>query len=618
MARRASSLAVGSAALQRVLLVLVATRDSTCQRWHSASASTTSTCGECLSDLVLWDSLSESMKKVPLTSSTGKTLAWYTCGPTTYASMHLGHARTYVWLDMMRRVLESQHNTCKSRKPVLFVMNITDIDDKILKAASDGDGDGDAIALSRKAEAAFWKDMDRLNCLRPHVVTRVTEHVESDIVPYIEGLVDAAVAYTIPHDGVYFDVTSFEAQGGTYGKLAGRALQSSSSSLSQQSATLITAKRDARDFCLWKFRKPNELVAWLSPWGEGRPGWHIECSAMIQVVSQQFAETHQFLVHAGGYDLKFPHHTNEIAQAEAYHFHNNHNHDNHNSCYKHSCSKEWIPHWVHTGHLMVNPNQKMSKSLGNYLSVQELWFDHNDNNDDNSPADDFRMWCLMGGSYRHREEYSRSRIRNAKQQREKILQFLLDGERWIEQACLSHHDDATKNKKWSQDDYALFTTISTCASNAHMALLDDLNGTGYVANLIQIVEASSAFMRHNPAHGNVQPLQQALKSCRDLLALVGFSPLTVRAGLAEDSSSRQIAPAIVDELVRFRSVVRKAALEQVKTNPDTASLAKSLLRACDELRDNLPALGVEVMDTKRQVDSGKVDWRFCVPKERKS
>jgi cysteinyl-tRNA synthetase len=603
-----------------------------CCRYESTAA--------CTSDLCLWDSLSESIKKIPLTtqgtaSSPPKALAWYTCGPTTYAAMHLGHARTYVWLDMIRRVLEAQA-TAKGTRPPLFVMNITDIDDKILSSAASTHTC--PMSLSRQAEGAFWKDMDRLNCQRPHIVTRVTEHVESDIVPYIERLVQTGMAYPTP-DGVYFNVAAFEARGGTYGKLAGRAVQQSSFHLQQPSKD---TKRESRDFALWKLQKPGEIVAWPSPWGDGRPGWHIECSAMIEAIARQFASTHEFLVHAGGHDLKFPHHTNEIAQAEAYHYHH------HGSCFTCTTAREWIPHWVHTGHLMVK-DAKMSKSLGNYLTVQELWFDqlqHDDNNTAqrdtanivsslSSPSDDFRMWCLMGGSYRHKEEYSRSRIRNARQQREKILRFLLDGERWMQQCQAQDDQSATEsNKRWSHDDHAFFTAVGTCSSHAYQALLDDINGKRFVSNLIQIAEAASAFIRHKPAHGgaNVEPIKLALTSCRGLLALVGFTPLTARAGSsswmveAEDNDADSSGyvmggeQALVEELIRFRGVVRIAALDQVKqqkNNPDAPNnnCAESLLKACDELRDKLPSMGVEVMDSKQAVAG---DWRFCVPKDRKS
>ena len=241
----------------------------------------------------------------------------------------------------MRRVIEARVSV-----PPLFTMNITDIDDKILTAANEVAES--PIDLARRYELEFWEDMDSLNCLRPHVVARVTERVESDIVPYIQTLVDKGVAYDT-EDGIYFDVKSFSEKFGhfsKYGKL-------SPHSTTEHAEETDGVKRDQRDFVLWKKRKSNESVYWESPWGEGRPGWHIECSAIIESIQRQFDETHHFSVHAGGVDLKFPHHTNEIAQAEAH------------------GEGEWINHWVHTGHLHID-GLKMSKSLKNFISIRDF------------------------------------------------------------------------------------------------------------------------------------------------------------------------------------------------------------------------------------------------------
>ncbi|CAB9524274.1 Cysteine--tRNA ligase [Seminavis robusta] len=599
------------------------------------------------SRLRLYDSLSETIKEIPLsfanTSTDGSTstaaateakaLAWYTCGPTTYAAMHLGHARTYVWLDMMRRIIQNEARIRVPGLSPLFVMNITDIDDKILNAATDSGTP--PLTLSRQAEANFWKDMDRLNCLRPHVVTRVSEFVQTDIVPYIQTLVDKQMAYA-SQDGVYFHVQEFEAQGQTYGKLAGKAAQAATQPQTS------TTKKDPRDFALWKLQKEGEDVAWPSPWGNGRPGWHIECSAMIEAIAKQFQHTHQFLVHAGGHDLKFPHHTNEIAQAEAYHHEQHEQSSSSGTCT--SCSNtaakttRWIPHWVHTGHLMIK-EAKMSKSLKNFLTVDELWFDGSANDKEStnstmgSPADDFRMWCLMGGSYKHKEEYSRSRIRNARQQRQKILQFFLDGEQWIEKQQIhaeSTSSDSFGSKRWSDHDHELFNTVSMASADAYNALLDDMHGTRFVDHLLRITEEASVYMRrrhstnNSETNNNVEPMKMALQSCRDLLSLVGFSPATVNAGLTynarDEHRSSQIVggeKAIIEELIRFREQVRKAALEDVKQQKKGAnyksSCAKNILKACDELRDALPALGLQVMDGKQQTEDAGA-WKYCVPK----
>lgn len=247
----------------------------------------------------------------------------------------------------MRRVIESQ-----STKPPLFVMNITDIDDKIMQAAQENKML--PLELARKYELEFWEDLDSLNCLRPHVVTRVTERVESDIIPYIQDLMEKGMAYET-EDGVYFHTKAFNEQLGhitKYGKLAPPAASEDLNVLEARGKESVS-KKDGRDFALWKNQKSEERVSWQAPWGRGRPGWHIECSAMIEAVQKQFHESHRFLIHAGGVDLKFPHHTNEIAQAEAFN------------------ESDWIGHWVHTGHLHID-GLKMSKSLKNFITIREF------------------------------------------------------------------------------------------------------------------------------------------------------------------------------------------------------------------------------------------------------
>jgi len=324
--------------------------------------------------MVLFDTLSDSFKSIASLDEKG--IAWYTCGPTTYAPAHLGHARTYVCLDIVRRILE--HTLSLSGKPApLFFMNITDVDDKILAAAKEA---GESpLALARRYEHEFWQEMDALGCLRPHVVTRVTEHVQSDLVPYIERLVENGMAYTA-ENGLYFDVRAFEAKMGhltKYGKLAPPSSATDFFLLNESSPSVDNIKKDPRDFVLWKNRKVGEGIFWESPWGEGRPGWHIECSAMIEYVQKKFQDSHTFHVHAGGVDLSFPHHTNEIAQSEAYH--------------SDECSHEWIPHWVHTGHLYIQ-DLKMSKSLKNFITIKELLeVDATVKSALSAPGDDFRL-----------------------------------------------------------------------------------------------------------------------------------------------------------------------------------------------------------------------------------
>ncbi|KAI2507801.1 tRNA synthetases class I (C) catalytic domain [Fragilaria crotonensis] len=523
-----------------------------------------------------------------------KGLAWYTCGPTTYAPAHLGHARTYVCLDIVRRVLE-HHLDQNQQPPPLFVMNITDVDDKIL-ATSQETGEL-PLDLARRFEHDFWRDLDALNCLRPHVVTRVSEHVLSDIVPYIQRLSDQGMAYELD-DGVYFDLRSFDEKLGKvtkYGKLAPPSIATDFFSIGNADASEHTNKKDPRDFVLWKKRKHGEALFWDSPWGEGRPGWHIECSAMIEAVSNAFKDTHEFMFHAGGVDLKFPHHTNEIAQSEAY-----------NANRLEQQHREWIPHWVHTGHLHID-GLKMSKSLKNFVTIEELLDDHNGASSLSSPADDFRLWCLgLAGSYRGQAVFSMERIHEARSVREKLVKFLLDGSEWLDES----RDSGPRN--WMQTDIDLYKRANERFTKSQSAILNDLDGKVFLQELVAIADMGNAYLRTPPV-GSAGALEHCISLLRKSLSLVGFSEKTVRVGLRQTSSESPHAivggtRALIEEFVNFRSGVRNAALVNVR-NGESTETVREILRLCDESRDlAFPSIGLQLIDG----DSAK-SWRYCLP-----
>lgn len=523
-------------------------------------------------DVRIYNSLSKEIEKLP---ECDKAIAWYTCGPTTYAPAHLGHARTYVCIDIMRRVLEAHVS-----KPPLFTMNITDIDDKILMAAQET---GESpLELARRYEREFWEDMDSLNCLRPHIVARVTERVESDIIPYIRTLFDKGMAYDT-EDGIYFDVKNFSDRVccfSEYGKLSPH-----SASGDDTKTPNSTVKRDQRDFVLWKKQKSTESVYWDAPWGRGRPGWHIECSAMIESIQSEFEDTHIFSVHAGGVDLQFPHHTNEIAQAEAYK------------------GEEWIKHWVHTGHLHID-GLKMSKSLKNFISIRDFLGKYDVSSTMESPADDFRLWCLgLSGSYRAPATFSESRLSEARNKRQKIFRFLHGGEAWLSSA----NGDT---KLWNEKDIELHKLSLDAKHKCTMALQNDFDGTKFLGKLMKVVETGNTYFA-TEADGSVESVRTALHTVRDLLRLVGFSPKTTNAGLDHDivvtSTQKSKNNEVVDTLVALRSQLRKVALDQ--TSREEAS--KELLKLCDNLRDTMLEQGVEIRDSQNGESDG---WRPCLQK----
>ncbi|MBI5699896.1 cysteine--tRNA ligase [Candidatus Saganbacteria bacterium] len=261
----------------------------------------------------------------------------YVCGITPYDETHLGHARAYLTFDVIRRYLEY------SGFYVNHVQNITDIDDKIIQKSRLRQGSGGQAKVKEVAEEytrSYFEVMDRLNVKRAGDYPKATDLIP-DMIKWIEGLVDKGFAYSL-EDGVYFEVDKFK----DYGKLSGRKKEGMEAGARVE---VDINKRNPLDFVLWKKAKEGE-PSWDSPWGKGRPGWHIECSVMS---TKYLGE--QFDIHGGGLDLLFPHHENEIAQTEAL-----------------TGKVPWVKYWVHNGFVNIN-QQKMSKSLGNFFTLKEIY-----------------------------------------------------------------------------------------------------------------------------------------------------------------------------------------------------------------------------------------------------
>ncbi|MDY0640937.1 cysteine--tRNA ligase [Pasteurella multocida] len=255
----------------------------------------------------------------------------YVCGITVYDLCHVGHGRTFVCFDVIARYLRYLGYD------LTYVRNITDVDDKIIKRALENNET--CNQLVEKMIAEMHKDFDALNVLRPDVEPRATHHIP-EIIAMIEKLIARQHAYVSANGDVMFDVESFK----EYGKLSRQNLEQLQAGARVE---IVNVKKNPMDFVLWKMSKPGE-PSWPSPWGEGRPGWHIECSAMNH---KELGE--HFDIHGGGSDLTFPHHENEIAQ----------------SCCAHS--GRYVNYWIHSGMIMVD-REKMSKSLGNFFTLREV------------------------------------------------------------------------------------------------------------------------------------------------------------------------------------------------------------------------------------------------------
>jgi len=286
--------------------------------------------------LKLFNTLSRSIQD--FTPSRQGRIGMYCCGPTVYDFAHIGNWRTFVFGDLVRRHLEFKGHA------VAHVMNVTDVEDKIIKRVRETKTS--LREFTGKYEAAFFEDLKTLNCLEPHHKPRATEHIP-EIISLIEKLVARRVAYQAADGSVYFSIEKYQAAGCHYGQLV--KLNPDELRPGERVKSDEYAKESVADFALWKARAPEDGdVFWPSPWGEGRPGWHIECSAMsMKILGPGFD------LHLGGEDLIFPHHEDEIAQSEG------------------ATGRPFVKYWLHGAHLLVE-GRKMSKSLGNFFTLRDL------------------------------------------------------------------------------------------------------------------------------------------------------------------------------------------------------------------------------------------------------
>lgn len=652
--------------------------------------------------LMLQNSLVD--KKVPFIPAAGpnsKQVTWYSCGPTVYDSAHMGHARNYLSIDIVRRVMEDYFGYS-----ILFVMNVTDVEDKIilrarrnylLKAYKDKSPSpetvrADAAAalqsatnlqqeklqaahsalsqadaelssahgnpnqtasitrkrddlasaaaeqelLSKKAvdaqaalaaappsasldtlfsiasdalaesldkqlgstvtdpaifrahaaryEAEFLEDMSVLGCRPPSVLTRVTEYIP-EIIEYVEKIFNSGLAYELC-GSVYFDTGAFRKAGHVYGKLNPWSVGSTAlagedevggDNYGQQQhgqQQKETTKRNLSDFALWKAQKPGE-PSWDSPWGPGRPGWHIECSAMASSIVGAKLD-----IHTGGEDLRFPHHDNELAQAEAY-YHNE------------GCC-QWVNYFLHSGHLGIE-GLKMSKSLKNFVTIRQAL-------ETFSPRQLRLMFLLQ--PWEKKMTYGEAAKEEMKAREAQLRNFFGN----VEAASRGRPGD--RAQKWEAEEQVLNSELVATQGKVHAALLDNINTRGAMDALADVIKATNVYLSKRQGGGNQQqpngsssssspPQAWLLKSVAGyvsrILSSFGLTPTPVDSpgfgdyttSTSDGSDERSVA--LLDAFGNFRQEVRKLSL--VKSPPS------DILKACDTVRDEVMVnLGVRLED----------------------
>lgn len=442
-------------------------------------------------------------------------VSMYVCGPTVYNYFHIGNARPFVVFDTMRKYLEYRGYKVK------YVQNFTDVDDKIInRAKEEGLTAGE---VSEKYIDEYYKDAAALNIKKATVHPKVTETI-SDIIKFIQDLIDLGYAYESDGD-VYYRARKFEG----YGKLSGKNIDDL---ISGARIAVGEKKEDPLDFALWKARKEDSEIAWESPWGMGRPGWHIECSTMSK---KYLGDTID--IHAGGQDLQFPHHENEIAQSEAH------------------SGKPFAHYWMHNGYINID-GIKMSKSLGNFRTVRDLLGAYDG---------EVLRFLILSGQYRGPIDFG-----------EEILTQSQNGLNRMRNAKSNlKHLIATGSGTMTREEKETLAGFDRFREKFIEVMDDDLNTADAISVIFELITAVNTAVKDGASKEFAQKCLDLLMELATILGLLQQDP---EAEVTEVDPEIQ---ALIDE----RQAARKA---------------KNFARA-DEIRDQLKAKGITLKDTPQGV-----------------
>ncbi len=488
--------------------------------------------------IVIYNTLSSAKEEFqPVTPGKVK---MYVCGPTVYDSCHIGHARAAVVFDVVYRYLKYKGFE------VTYVRNYTDVDDKVIKRANDEGRNFEEVAEYYIKE--YDEDMKSLKVLAPDIKPRVTENIE-EIIQTVQTLVDKGFAYEVEGD-VFFDVGSFP----DYGKLSKR---DTDSMLAGARVDINEQKRNELDFALWKKSRPDE-PGWDSPWGKGRPGWHIECSVM----SAKYLGA-PFDIHGGGIDLVFPHHENEIAQAEAA-----------------SGAKPFAKYWMHNGHVTTH-GEKISKSLGNFIPIQKLaekWH-----------PEALRHF-LLSKHYSSPADFTEEEVNEAQEHIDRYYKALADADKLAA-------SDGKKQSPLTEAGEHLESQLEAYSGKFEAAMEADFNTAGAVAVLMEIRKDLNRFLDgakpSSELHAKLAAkAAEKLRSMGWVLGMLDENPVEY----LESVKRKRIAQHGIDE-----KYIQEKIAERTKARTE-----KDFDRA-DKIREELERQGIEIKDTP-----GGTEWSVRV------
>jgi cysteinyl-tRNA synthetase len=480
----------------------------------------------------LFNTLSNTVED--LEPSDGETLRVYVCGPTVYDYGHIGNFRTFLQLDVLRRFWKLEGRKIEQ------VMNITDVDDKIIRNAAAAHMP--INQYTRKYEHAFFQDLDALGCQRPEIIARATENIEQ-MVALIQRLAAKDLAYQAPDGSWYFRIAGFP----EYGKLSKKDF----SSISDGARVDLDEydKDSARDFALWKAAKPGE-TNWKTALGSGRPGWHIECSAMALRYLGDSLD-----LHAGGEDLMFPHHENEIAQSES------------------ATGKPFAYHWMHVRFLLVD-GRKMSKSEGNFFTLRDLLL--------KGYKPSAIRFLLISVPYRHPLNFTLEGLTESASAVDRVRTFA----------------QRIRGGSWPPGSNAELEALTAKAQRDFCtALADDLNTSEARAAIFDLVRSGNVAADQGKLHaGNVVAIMEVLRRFDEVFAVLEDRDAEIaRAALqwaSEEGRSDQAAP----ELVAAYSL-KDEQIDALLAEREQARKSRNFARS-DSIRNQLAGLGILIEDSK--------------------
>ena len=435
----------------------------------------------------------------------------YACGPTVYNYFHIGNARPFITFDVLRRQLE------REGYDVTFVQNFTDIDDKMIKRANE-----EGITVSELADRfinEYYKDAGALGIRPATFHPRATEHIP-EIISLITRLIENGHAYATPSGDVYYRVSAFPG----YGKLSGQNMEDRETGASER-LNVETEKESPEDFTLWKSKKPGEPF-WESPWGEGRPGWHIECSAMSM---KYLGET--FDIHCGGKDLLFPHHENEIAQSEG------------------ATGKKYVNYWMHNGFINVD-NQKMSKSLNNFFTVRDIAKEYD--------LEAVRMF-MLSAHYRSPINFSRDQIEAANASLNRL---------YTARNMMLFQAENGEDRELNEAEKAFVERLKDYEKRFDEAMDDDMNTADALGAIFELVRDANVSLSQGASRKAAQKAMKSLEAICDVLGILAKKeedlPDEIAAMVKERAEARKNKNWAKSDELRDRIISAGYILEDTK------------------------------------------------------